>query len=123
QIGLIFIDQTTITETTNETILVDFTANENYFWEDEQHNVTFSVLVEQQRPDFVDLYSEDKVVSQMFDNGTNGDLVANDGIYSCTISVLSDFGSVSYYSKLGEDCSDLVYLYFFEKPTEQSISE
>lgn len=123
EISSISIDQTTITKTTDETILMDFTANENYFWEDERYDVTFSVLVKQKRSDFVDLYSEDTFVSQMYDNGANGDLVANDGIYSCTIPVSADLGSISYYSKLGENTSDLVYLYFFEKPTEQSVTE
>ena len=108
-----------------DTLLVDFNSNESYFWENEHEDVIFSVLVKGQQPDAVDLYSDSskKAICQMFDNGKNGDLVAGDGVYSCTISVSSDLGDLSYYSKLGEHISNSVYLYFFEKPTKDSAQE
>ena len=108
---------------TDNSLLKNFTANENYFWENEQVNVVFSVSIQGETPDYVDLYSDDKFVCQMLDNGENGDLLAGDGIYANTISVLSDLGSISYYCKFEEHISKTVYLYFFERPTEKSVLE
>ena len=109
--------------TDDDSLLKDFTSNENYFWESEQVNVVFSVSIQGKKPDYVDLYSDDKFVCQMLDNGKNGDLLAGDGIYASTISVISDLGSINYYCKLEEHISKTIYLYFFERPTEESILE
>ncbi len=112
-------------ETDDDSLLENFTSNENCFWENEQVNVVFSVSVQGKKPDYVDLYeySDDKIVCKMFDNGKNGDSFAGDGIYANTISVVSELGSKSYYCKTEEYISEMVYLYFFERPTEESVSE
>lgn len=106
-----------------DAVLVNFAADETCFWKNDKNNVIFTVQVINEQPKSVDLCSDQNVICQMFDDGKDGDAVAGDGTYSCVLSVLSEEDVINYHAQMDKHQSDFVDLYFFEKPTEESVYE
>ncbi len=71
------------------------------------------------------LYSSDNTaLSEMNDQGTDGDRIAGDGIYSCTYNVRSDDGKEqSYYVQSGEDKTNEVAIKYFDEITPDEVNE
>ena len=104
--------------------LSEFTSNEIDFYKDTEVEVAFTVKVSNENPEFVSLISEDTEISKMYDNGQNGDETANDGIYTCKITVTSDEYIKTYYAKIDGSNSDSINLYFADNvPTDTRWDE
>lgn len=84
-----------------ETFFVDFYADESDVLVGEKKTVTFFAEVDTEFSvlnDAIELYGQNgSQITSMHDDGNNGDLVADDGIYSAQISLESDEQKVEYY--------------------------
>lgn len=73
---------------TENSFLFDFTSSDRYFPVDATFSVTFSVS-SKEPVSKIELYADGSGICSMNDNGTNGDLIADDRIYTCTCEVRS----------------------------------
>lgn len=106
---------------TKEVVISNFAADEVYFISGEDTSVTFSAEITG-KAEPVYLYSaESGKIGVMTDDGQNGDKVADDNIYSCTVDVKNeDAVELLYYAQASKARSNTVTLHFFLKPTEDS---
>jgi len=104
--------------------LNNFSADETDFIANQSNTITFTVNVSGSKSEEIDLDggNGDKVAA-MHDDGLDGDVSANDGIYSYMLSTNADVGSAEYYASSGSIHSNQVTIYYFEQPTEASALE
>lgn len=70
----------------------------------------------------VSLVHDGSVVCEMVDNGTDGDVYAADGIYTCTVTNYSDeVGADQLYAVSGDLSSEPVTLYYLDTPTQEQL--
>lgn len=119
---LIFTSIMTLTScSTEKTAINEFSADETYFVCGEVSSVTFSAEVTGNAKEVILYAADNEKIGEMTDDGHNGDKIADDGIYSYTIDIKKDEASqIQYYAKVLNIKSDVVTLYFFVKPTEES---
>ena len=113
----IFFDETVIFK--------NFEASSTYLVANETNTVTFTVE-SNIATDNISLYEDDQHISQMYDNGENGDSVANDKIYTCEVElekVFVETTSLSYQCKADDDTSDKLDIYYFAKLSEDEAEE
>lgn len=91
---------------------------EDEFYSYEEEQLLFSVRCDSKNAR-IELYDEtDTFISIMFDDGTHGDITANDGVYSCSYSIKTDEVSrISYYAVSGNSRSNDVTAYFYSAPS------
>lgn len=90
--------------------------------ENEQTDVQFVVMANPKNMD-VELYCNDELVGNMFDDGTHGDSRKEDGFYSLVCSVDPEKDETkSYYVKLGNNKSNSIELKTYSAPTEEDMS-
>lgn len=108
----------------NEAILDNLAADEIFFVADyEETEIVFTVDTLEAYGD-VKLYSgDDEVVAIMNDDGIAGDAYAGDGIYTAVQSGSHPAGVMDYWAQCGDDASNRITLYFFERPTEETVRE
>ena len=106
-------------------VLSSFSAEPHYIYINTEETVKFTVKSAESFPnDTVSLYDENNnFVSYMFDDGTNGDEKANDGIYSKDIVLGSDdFDNIKYYAAAGKYKSDKRNICFYRDLTEDDLN-
>ena len=109
----------------SEVILTGFAANEMYVVLETETLVTFTVQTDAVISG-IELWGDDCWIGLMTDDGTNGDAVANDGVYSLETEIVKYTDSLcsSYYYCSYEDAvSESVEIYFFPVPNEESVAE
>lgn len=103
----------------DEGTLSNFAADESYFIANFESVITFTVNVNNST-DVVNLCSgSDDILGEMHDDGINGDVVANDGIYTYTLTANYPEGVVEFYAKSGDSISNAESVEFFSRPTEE----
>jgi len=97
--------------------LSDLKLLEDEFYSAENENLFFTVNCDQLNAD-VQLYDENNsFISQMFDDGSHGDAIANDGVYSYSYTYRSNKATrISYYAKSGDSKSNIVIAHFYGAP-------
>lgn len=111
-------------QSTEDQLLGDLRASETCFLVNQKEKVRFEVPAQGSVSDTVFLCEAGNgYVAAMNDNGTDGDKVSGDHIYTCTIELLhSDPGEVAYYAKTAETKqSSELFLYFFAQPTKEEM--
>lgn len=106
-------------------VLSELECSNIYLVADTKNEVTFTVKANQAL-ESVSLYDEYNVATPMYDNGTNGDAEANDGIYSCKLVLkknCQETKSAQYQCRMEEVQSNIVKVYYFPQPTEESALE
>lgn len=101
--------------------LSNLNVNENIFIAGEDNTALFTV--EGSRAESIYLYSlqNNNPCGLMLDDGTNGDAVADDGIYSLSINITADKAkTVQYYAAIGSLKSNTIELLFFEDPSNNT---
>lgn len=101
-------------------------ADDVYKSIDDEEGITFETAVDE--PDAgseVALYDEnDQKVGSFYDDGTNGDKTAGDGIYTCNYKpVVSNEEELSYTVKTGDEESEPVKIRFFDKLTDEDFEK
>ena len=96
-------------------LITGFCSNWQYFSVGESEEVTFCARASIAPT----LYLNNTAIGPMNDNGQNGDIRANDGIYSFKLTVYSDIEKTEhYYAGFESPVSESVVLHFFDQPTE-----
>ncbi len=99
---------------TDESI-TGFCSDWQYFSVGESQEVTFCARASIAPT----LYLYNTAIGLMNDNGQNGDIRANDGVYSYKLTVQSDVEKADhYYAGFESPISESVVLHFFDQPTE-----
>ncbi len=92
----------------------------------EQTDVTFYINLSTNdisNDEKVELYVEDKLVGLLNDNGENGDVTANDKIYSGTFSMFSNERKwAGYYIVIKNQRSNTESLQFYKQATDSDLS-
>lgn len=106
-------------------VLSKFECSSPYLVSGTFHEVMFTV---QSNTDDVEitLYEGDEKVSQMYDNGQNGDQVANDQVYTCMLElkkVCTENETVTYQCKAHSAKSKSINVYYFPTLTEIAANE
>ena len=100
----------------------DFYIDEPYLVKGEECKITFFVNSKSKNLN-VSLYSDSKV-AELTDDGSNGDKIANDGIYTLETTIIEkEKFKTDYYVKVDNETSEKVSVYFFEKPNEHTKNE
>lgn len=112
-----------LTGCTKNVILNNFSADQTFFLVGEKGTITFTV--EATNAKSVDLYSSNETkVNKMLDNGQNGDVIANDGIYTCVLDIEpKQPETIDYYVKCTDVVSEIITISYFEKPSEEAKQE
>lgn len=98
-------------------------TDEVYFLTGQDYDVTFMVT-SQRIAGQVALYHDEEQVAALRDDGTGGDAVAGDGVYSCVLTLQAEEARMDvYYAKAGLLTSDQVGLYYFEPLTEETVEQ
>lgn len=111
-----------VTEATANTAgtLYALQADEIYFVANTTYETRFTVRAEGVSQ--VSLTHEGETVCPMVDDGSDGDALAGDGIFTCTVTHSSDrTESDQLYAVSGSLTSEPVTLYFFAEPTEEAL--
>lgn len=67
----------------------------------------------------INLCTENTVLGEMTDDGKNGDYIANDGIYTCTVDLLQENRcGVDYYAAYNNEKSNEFTISFYDQITE-----
>ncbi len=112
-------------EDNKEITLTEITCSNLYLVPDTETEITFTVKANV-ASDEIALYDDDDKVAKMYDNGKNGDLVANDLIYTCVAKVeksCDETKSFEYKCKAGEVESEPITIYCFAKPDEYTAQQ
>lgn len=105
----------------SDIILENFEADNTYFVTGVESTVLFTVNATGVS-DTVNLCKGDtEIVGAMNDNGLDGDITANDGVFSCALIVNeNEAKTVEYFARLSNVTSEKVPIFFFERPTQKS---
>lgn len=110
----------------DEISISEFKADEMYFICGEEAVITFTAEINGKAND-VKLYKDnDEVVGLMRDDGKDGDLTANDGVYTYELKNTveeNEYQFFEYYCKTKKCSSDKITIYYFAKMTEQNINK
>ncbi|MDO5300459.1 MAG: hypothetical protein Q4F18_13595, partial [Clostridia bacterium] len=98
--------------------------SEDEFYSYEEEELLFSVCCDRKNAR-IELYDEtDTFISIMYDDGTHGDITANDGVYSCSYVIKTDkVTRISYYAVFGNSRSNDVTAYFYSAPSSNHYSQ
>lgn len=100
--------------------LYELQADEIYFVANTNYETRFTVRVEGVSQ--VSLTHDGETICPMTDDGSNGDEVAGDGIFTCTVTHSSDRTEADQlYAVSGSLTSAPVTLYFFAEPTDEAL--
>ncbi len=104
--------------------LSNFAADETYFITNDESTITFTVNV-QGTPDKVELIRDRaEVIGTMHDDGLDGDITADDGIFTYVQTLtVNESKNFVYNAKAENIDSDVVNIYFFSEPTQEDINE
>ncbi len=111
-------------EPSNNIELKDFNASHFDIYIGTTELVTFSVEVysDTTLPDSVSLYEEESVIAEMTDKGTNGDLVANDGIYTSQVTLSkSEIENISYHASYYAISSNTFEICYYRDLTQNEF--
>lgn len=103
---------------TEDVTLSNFKSDEVYFVCGQESKITFTVEV-QGEADKVELFKNDENIGQMHDDGANGDLVANDDIFTYIANTMQEKAtSFEYRVDASTASSNIIEIYYFDMPTE-----
>lgn len=122
--ALPFLSGCSTDERHSEIIINNFTADEIYFIAGEESTITFTADIEG-AVSTVNLCTEnDTVVGTMQDDGTNGDVAASDGTYTCVLTTTFESEvSEEYYVRTDNNKSDSITVYSFDTPKTEEEAE
>lgn len=122
--ALPFLSGCSTDERHSEIIVNNFTADEIYFIAGEESTITFTADIEG-AVSTVNLCTEnDTVVGTMQDDGTNGDVAASDGTYTCVLTTTFESEvSEEYYVRTDNNKSDSITVYSFDTPKTEEEAE
>lgn len=111
-------------EDLSNTIFANLAASEQFFVLNESGSVTINATLKTP-VSVVELFdSNDQKLSDMYDDGTNGDTVAGDNIYSCTIDVYETAESkLDFYARADGQRSQPLSVYYFGTPSDQEVND
>lgn len=111
-------------EDLSNTVFANLAASEQFFVLNESGSVTINATLKTP-VSVVELFdSNDQKLSDMYDDGTNGDTLAGDNIYSCTIDVFETAESkLDFYARADGQRSQSLSVYYFGAPDEQEQNE
>ena len=100
--------------------LINFSADETYFITGYSSTICFTIEVTNAvDEDAVYLFNDNNLLAAMNDDGLNGDIIANDKVYTCCLEIYAeDATSLDYYAKMNDEISNIITVYFFPTPTE-----
>ncbi len=107
----------------NTVVLSDFKSDEIYFVCGEKSKITFSVKSDSNINGITLLKNNNETVGVMHDDGLNGDLVANDNVFTLVATetvTASSLQTYNYYCKANSTQSDKISVYYFPKLTQTS---
>ena len=111
----------TETDTFAEDIVLQ--VNNDCIVVNEETDITFTATFNQE-PNSPILVNKGKQVCELNDQGINGDITAEDGIYTCVLSINAEtVGESIFYAQSGTKSSNQVTLYSFEILDESGIEQ
>ncbi len=109
---------------TEKNTILTLSANETSFMVETESDITFTVQTND-TVSSVDLYKSNEKIATMYDDGTNGDAISNDGIfsYSYLISSSSEIEYTYYAIADGNYVSNNVTVRFYDSLTIEDYND
>lgn len=91
----------------------------------ESKDVVFTAHIEANfKPENLELYENDVVISKMYDDGTNGDKNPDDDVYTCTVTLSqSERCTLEYYAAYSEVLSKSVEISYYKELSSKELEK